>query len=95
MKKAKIKGIEVVDSLAATYLRKKQGGTIMEVLVETRAEFGERVKIEELGAVSSVVNSRWVDNVKVVHFTANDWQYLRGTQWVEPHLVDKARQLTL
>ena len=95
MKKATIARGDVVDMLAKTYEDKDQIGTIMEVIVKTRAEVGERVKIEELAAERGVISSRWVKSTKVVLFRADEWQYLRGTKWLEPHLLDKVRQLTL
>jgi hypothetical protein len=93
MKKATIMCPETVDSLSKTYESRQQGGTIIEVLVKTRAEFGERVRLDEISAERTIINSRWVASVKVIHVTAQDWRYLRGTERGLPSVIDAARQL--
>lgn len=94
MKKANIEARTVVDRIALCYADRDQGGTYIEVIVKTRADIGERVLIEELGAQRNVLRSRWLTNVKVVLITADEWRYLRGTVWVEPRMLGSARQLS-
>ena len=93
MKKATIDIRAMCDRFAEYYARKDQGGTFFEAVVNTRAKVGERVDLIELGAQRSVLESRWVRSVKVVHFTADDWLYLRGLKSAEPALIDTARQI--
>lgn len=95
MKKATIKCIEVCDRLATTYDDKEQLDTIIEVIVSTSATIGDRVRLPELDAERSVIKSRWVRSVKVVHFTAAEWLYLRGLRRCPPDVLDDARELML
>ena len=93
MKKATIEQLEVCDRISQTYASRQQGGTIFEVAIKTRAEVGERVRLDEVGAERSVIRSRWSACVKVAHFTAEDWRYLRGLERALPSVVDAARQI--
>ena len=93
MKKATIDNMEMGDRLAGFYARKDQGRTTFEVVVNTRAKVDERVELIELGAQRRVLVSRWVTSLKVVHFTAYEWRYLRGFESAEPALIDAARQI--
>ena len=93
MRKATLKCMDVCDRLAQFYEDKEQRGTIIEVIVRTSAEVGDRVKLPELGAERSVISSRWINSDKVVHFTAEEWLFLRGIKRALPHLVDAARQI--
>ena len=93
MIKAKIEDLEVCDRLSLTYTSRQQGGTFFEVAIRTRAEFGERVRIDQVCAERSVLHSRWNATIKVVHFTAEEWRYLRCLERAAPSVMAAARQI--
>ena len=93
MIKAKIDDLSICDRLALTYTSRQQGGTFFEVAIRTRAGFGERVRIDQLCAERSVLRSRWNAAVKVVHFTAEEWRYLRGLERAAQSVMAAARQI--
>lgn len=79
MKKAKIFGALITDDVARWHESMGQGNTIIEILVETKAELGEHVRLEEPYAKRCVIRSSWTNGRKAVHFSASDWLALRDT----------------
>ena len=92
MKKATIPHIERYDQRATKYLNADRGDTIMEVGVNTTANINDRVRLPQLGAERTVINSRWLDGYEILQFTANEWMYLRGLNECTPDVLSDARE---
>lgn len=93
MIKAKIEDLWVCDRLALTYNLRQQGCSSFEAAIKTRANVGDRVRIDQLCAERSVFHSRWDAAVKVVLFTADEWRYLRGLGKAAQSVMAAARQI--
>ena len=93
MIKAKIEDLWVSDRLSLAYTLNQQGGTSFEVAIKTRANFGERVRLDQICAERSVLHSHWEANLKVVLFTAEEWRYLRGMEGAAQSVMAAARQI--
>lgn len=95
MKKATIDNLAQVDRIANHWCRAAQEHSILEIHINTRAKIHERVRLPQIGAERTVIASRMVHNLRVVHITAAEWQYLRGTTKANDHELARARALTI
>lgn len=91
MKKAEIDNKGICDQIATIYMNRGQGETVFEVVVETLAKIRERVRIDAIIAERTVWRSRYMADEKVVHFTAQEWFYLRGLDKGSAAAIEAAR----
>ena len=94
MKKATIDNLNQVDRTATIYTDRSAEHTIMEITISTRAEVGERVRLPQISAERTVIESRMISGLKVVHFTAIDWRTLRGIEKTEEQHLKRARDIS-
>lgn len=93
MRKATIDQLDIVGRLARQYIERGQPTTVIEVAVKTSAAVGDRVKLPDINAERTVIGSRWVAGVKVVHISAIDWLILRGAIVHSQSQLDTARNI--
>lgn len=94
MKKATILNFDQVDRLAKHCTENEQQNTVLEIAIETRAEIHERVRLPQIDAERTVIASRMVHNLKVVHLTAIEWAILRGHANTTPERLALVRATT-
>ena len=94
MKKATIENPNEIDRAAALYTDRSAEHTIMEIAISTRAEVGERVRLPQISAERTVIESRVISGTKVVHFTAIDWRTLRGIEKTGEQHLKRARDIS-
>ncbi len=95
MKEATIKEPQTLDMLAQIYKNKGKKSTIIEAIVTSSAVINERVYVQQVSAERKLVISKWVKNVKVVRFTAEEWLILRGHLTGSAAAIEAARALSV